>query len=796
MFDLTRQIRLAISKRSHTRTLAICGLATLAISNVTLAQQPAGESQTANAETLDEIMVTARRRAESLQDTPVAVTALSADALERQQIVGTTDLDKVAPNLQFHSYGTLTGNNSAAQVFIRGIGQTDATPAVDPGVGIYIDDVYMGRAVGGAMDFRDIANVQILRGPQGTLFGRNTIGGAVLLTTNAPGDDAGNTIRVGVGQDNLRELFGAFDIPMGDTFSARIAVGARQRDGYVDRVFDGKDLGDEDMYTGQIGLRWKPSETFSLTLRGDYTKEDENGSPFVFQSINETATFVGAASQAAGCPNMLDPLPPPVRVGPLDDPRCGNDAQALGPFTNGGTYTASSTLENVGGSLIADWEVNDTLTFKSITAQRKLEWTGTRDADNTPLLILHTNYDSESEQFSQELQALIDTSRVDGVVGAYYFDEDSFDRLLVPLGNPGTSYDTQRVSMDASARAAFTEWTFNITDAFSASAGVRYTKETKGLQSIMFNVSPATAPEPAIPTNLCPFAGPPPTQTGCLFLTTNRFEREFSSTTKSASAQYRFNEKVMTYLSWAEGFKSGGFNQRYNAAPPGNAPISFGAETAETFELGFKLDPTDTLRLNVAVFTTDYDDIQMTYRLGVVPLLFNAGVASIDGAELELEYVPTPEFRLDASLGYLDSKFDEITPPPPFGPVTPTATATLNSRLPFTPEWQGHLGMSYEFHVASNWGLTPRIDVSYTDSQFFDAGNSVEVAQNDAVTLVNASIALTSDDDKWRFVLSGNNLTDELYPVAGTSSVTTASGYAEIIYARPRTVAVSASFNF
>ena len=215
-------------------------------------------------------------------------------------------------------------------MFIRGIGQTDATPAVDPGVGIYIDDVYMGRSVGGAMDFRDIASVQILRGPQGTLFGRNTIGGAVLLTTNAPGDDAGNSVRVGVGEDNLHELYGAFDMPLGDTWSARIAVGGRERDGYVTRVSDGKDLGDEKMYTGQLGIRWKPSDAFTLTLRGDYTKEDENGSPFVFQSMNEAATFVGAASQAAGCPNMLDPLPPPVRVGPLADPRCGNDAQALG----------------------------------------------------------------------------------------------------------------------------------------------------------------------------------------------------------------------------------------------------------------------------------------------------------------------------------------------------------------------------------------------------------------------------------------------------------------------------------
>jgi iron complex outermembrane receptor protein len=350
--------------------------------------------------------------------------------------------------------------------------------------------------------------------------------------------------------------------------------------------------------------------------------------------------------------------------------------------------------------------------------------------------------------------------------------------------------------MDSEARAAFTEWTYKFTDGFSATAGIRYTKETKGLQSVMFNVSPATATEPAAPTVLCPFAGPPPSQTGCLFLTTNRFARDFSATTKSASVQYRFNENVMTYLSWSEGFKSGGFNQRYNAAPPGNAPISFGAETAESFEIGVKLDPLDTLRINLAAFSTDYDDIQMTYRLGVVPLLFNAGVASIDGGEMELEYAPTEDFRLDASVGYLDAKFDSITPPPPFGAVNPTATATLSSRLPFTPEWQGHLGLSYTFHPAANWELTPRADLSYTDHQYFDAGNSPEIAQDEAITLLSASVTLASDDDKWRFVLGASNLTDELYPVAGTSSLTTASGYSEIIYSRPRSVSLSVTRNF
>jgi iron complex outermembrane receptor protein len=794
MFDAS--CRTNETRRSSANWLVlVCSC--LLINGTATAQAPPEQGEpSAEAETIEAIVVTARRRAENLQDTPVAITALSADALERQQIVSTTDLDKVAPNLQFHSYGTLTGNNSAAQVFIRGIGQTDATPAVDPGVGMYIDDVYMGRAVGAAMEFRDISNEQILRGPQGTLFGRNTIGGAVLLTTNEPGTDAGNSVRVGLGEDNLAEAFGAFDIPLGETWSARVALGMRQRDGYVTRVSVGADLGDEDMYTGQVALRWKPSDSFKVTLRADYTKEDENGSPFVFQSMNEGATFVGAASIAAGCPNILDPFPPPLLVGPLADPRCGNDAQALGEFNNGGTYPASSSMENRGASLVADWNINDTWSLKSITSDRRLEWTGTRDADNTPLLILHTNYTSESDQFSQEFQVGVDTDRLDGVFGIYYFDEDSFDRLLVPLGNPGTSYDTQRVAMETEAQAAFTEWTFKFTDAFSATAGVRYTEETKGLQAIMFNVAPASAVEPPAPTALCPFAGAPPTQTGCLVLTTNDFEREFTSTTTSASLQYRFNEHVMTYLSWSEGFKSGGFNQRYNAAPPGNAPISFGAETAESYELGFKLDPSDTLRINLAFFRSDYDDIQMTYRLGVVPLLFNAGVATIDGGELELEYLPTEDFRIDMSVGFLDTGFDSITPPPPVGPVTPTATATLSSRLPFTPEWQGHLGMSYSFHAGSKWLLTPRVDLSYTDSQFFDAGNSPEIAQNDAVTLLNASVALESEDEKWRFVLSGNNITDELYPVAGTSSLTTASGYAEIIYARPATVSLSATLSF
>lgn len=775
---------------------AIAGFGVLGAASGSTAHA-AEAAATADTEVLQEIVVTARRREESLQDTPVAVTVLTADMLERMQVAGTTDLDKVSPNLQFHSYGTLTGNNSAAQVFIRGIGQTDATPAVDPGVGLYIDDVYMGRSVGGAMDMRDIATTQVLRGPQGTLFGRNTIGGAVLLTTHGPGEGAGNTLRVSAGDSSLLDVFGAFDLFDTGTWSARVSGGHRERDGYVTRVSDGLDLGDENSYNGQFSLRYRPSENVSLTLRADSSKEDENGSPFVFQSINESALFVGVGSINAGCPNILDGLPPPTRVGPLADPRCGNDAQAKGPFTNGGTAPAFSSLRNKGGSLVATWNVNDSLTLKSITANRTLRWAGSRDADNTPLLVLHTNYRSRSEQFSQELQAAYNGDRLDGVVGLYYFDEDSFDRVLVSISNPGTSYDTQRVSLGTRAKAAFTEWTYKATDRLSATAGVRYTNERKSLQGTLFNVAPASAPEPAnYPTALCPFNGPPPTQTGCLFLSSAPFRLKFTDTTTSGSIQYRWNDAAMTYVSYSEGFKSGGFNQRYNAAPPGNAPISFGAETAKTFEFGAKLNPLPGLRINAALFTTNYNDIQMTYRLGVVPLLFNAGKASIKGGELEVAWSVTNRLRIDASAGYLDSGFDRITAPPPFGSVSPTATATLSSRLPFTPDWTTHVGVAYEIPFSNGWTLTPRVDSSFTGAQFFDAGNSVEVSQMGGVTLWNASIALESPDSKWRLSANGQNLGDKLYPVAGTSSLSTSSGYAEVIYARPRTLSLTASYRF
>jgi iron complex outermembrane receptor protein len=428
---------------------------------------------------------------------------------------------------------------------------------------------------------------------------------------------------------------------------------------------------------------------------------------------------------------------------------------------------------------------------KSITAYRELQWSGARDADNTPLLILHTNYASDGDQLSQELQGLFELGRVKGVIGAFYFEESVIDLLQVPFAAPpplvanGTlqgSRDYQRADIDNDNSAVFTQWTFDATDKLSLTAGARYTEETKGIQLLAFTITPLTAPT-VIPTTLNTpgVAGPG------LNILPQPFEKTFSSTTGSFSAQYNWTDAFMTYASWSQGFKSGGFNQRYNGAPPGNLPVDFDEETAETYELGFKSEFGGDLRLNGAIFRTEYDDMQLTYRLSIVPLLFNAGKSKIEGAELEFTYAPGA-LIVEGSVGYLDNEFERIA----FVPGT-TQTVGPGNRLPFTPEWQANVGIGYDFALGTST-LTPRVNVSYTDEQFFDAANSVEVAQLEAVTVINAS--LTWQMDAWKIRGGANNITDEEYRVAGNSSFSTSAGYAEVIYSRPMNWFVSAEYQF
>ena len=723
----------------------------------------------APARTLEEITVTARKVTENLQDTPIAISAFSGTTLENRQIFSTDKLTQLVPNLQFGTNAPLAGNNSSSQVFIRGIGQTDPTSTVDPGVGLYIDDVYIGTAIGGTMSLRDISSVQVLRGPQGTLFGRNTIGGAILLSTNDPGTEFGGTAKLGGGSDDLVNVFVALDVPISDTFVSRFSAGLKKQNGYVTRT-DGTDLGDTNTYTLTSKFIWRPNDRFTGRLLGDYTKSDEHGSPLVFAAINDAATFPRVASADAGCPGFNGNFATLPAVPEIPDDRCANNLQKRGPYHNNGTAPLTSQLQNWGGSLNLTYAASDTIALKSISAYRSIQWLGNRDADNTPLTILNTLYDVHGSQWSQELQLTLQTKALTGVAGAYYFKQKSNDIATVELNPPppGVQRDSDNNRVDNKSWAVFTQWTYNFTEKLGVTVGGRYTEDDKGSYPDQFDYSAPTVKQ--VPVQW--------------------YRATFTSFTPSGSVTYHWTDTAMTYVSYSEGFKGGGWNSHFNSVltPAQQAALQqFKPEKARTVEAGFKLDlAARTVRLNGAIFTSDYKDMQITYRgpapAGVAPFLTNAGKASIDGAELEATWAPTDALTFDASVGYLDASIDELGIPA--AAVIPPGLKVGNAP-PYAPKWQAHAGASYTIHTSA-LEITPRVDASFQTRTFFDATNTPEIAQLSDVTVLNASLAFSQPDSKWRLMLGVNNATDKVYPIAGNSSLTTGSGYAEIAYARPR----------
>lgn len=787
---------------------------------------------------LEEVVVTARKVEENLQIVPIAISSFSAETLERRQINGTDDLGKITPNLQFTNNAPLAGNNNSSVIFIRGVGQVSARANTDPGVGLYIDDVYMGQSVGGSMELRDIVGVQVLRGPQGTLFGRNTIGGAVLLATAEPGDEVGGKFRIGTGDDSLITAFGAIDLPISDTFRTRFTLGVKKQDGYVTRRFDGTDLGDVDNTTFTAKAVLEPTDNFTAKLSFDYTEADENGSAMVFADYNNNtvinyygpgnAAWIGAnQSVAAGCPEAwvvpaggpptrpIETAPgatitvpatigvggPPVGyVAEINDPRCANNFQDAGPYANNGTNPLSSTLENKGMALNLSWDLSESLVLKSITSYRELDWTGIRDADNTPLTILHTDYDSSGDQLSQEFQLTYQSERMTAVAGLYYYEEEIDDVLTVSVGDkpsgfncgPGTDrchLDSDNNITDNESKAAYGQVTFDLSDSVSATLGVRRTEETKAsipeqfdwIDSINGNPDTVNATQTAAQA-----AGTAP-GFGDFYLEPRRYEEDFSATTVSANVSWSITDTSMVYASYSEGFKGGGWNSSFNF-PLFDSDLAaghmFNQEEVETIELGFKSDLTDTLRVNGAIFSSDYTDLQFTYRVFIAPWFFNAGKASIDGAELELTWIPSERWIVESGIGYLDSSIDETaTIAVPGRPVN--SSVAVGNQLPFSPELKWNLGIGYSAEM-DNFLISPRVDISYSDKVFFDAANTVPIAQTDSYTTVDLSFAVENLSAAWKVVLGINNATDETYRVSGNSSLGSGTGYAETAYARPR----------
>jgi len=742
---------------------------------------------------LEEVVVTARKREENLQDTPVAITAFTHSDLELRQIHATQSLGDVTPNLTFDAVSPSSGSNSTASIFIRGIGQSDFTGITDPGVGLYIDGVYYARAVGSAMDFLDLDRVEILRGPQGTLFGRNTIGGAVVLHTKRPNmEQVEGDLKFETGTDDKIYINGNVNIPINERLAVKVSGSRQERDGYVTRITDGLDLGNDDTWSLRGSVLWQPNDSFEAYLTGDYSSEDENGAPTVSQGINETGLFgtLNNRTLIPSCPFFGSPGGPSgLDTGGAAG--CVNSATAdIGEFNSAGTFPAFSKLDAWGVTGTLTWDAAEWLTIKSISAYRNMDGSWSRDSDSTPFNIFQTNDIWDSWQFSQELQftGLAFDDRLNWLLGAYYFEEETDNTNGVPIITGGLH---SRALADNTSWAIFGQATYNLTDQLALTFGLRHTEDTKRFTPDQFYDS---APEPAVAAFFDIIAPPyvlgQVITPGGFFNVGDRIfpmvegKQKFTDTTPYVNLAYTWNDDLMTYFTWSEGFKSGGFDQRF-AAPRFDAvtgeqrPTRFTPETVSSFEVGLKSQWLDNkVRINAAGFITRYKDLQLVIREFFNPITFNGGTADLAGFEIETVIIPNLDFIITAAVGYIDASYDQLSDEV----VNNPSPVLPGNKLVNTPEWSANIGAAYTFHTEFGT-LTPRVDWSYRDDSFNDAVNSPRLFAP-SYHLVNISMMFESNDEHWQAVVGGTNITDEVYLISGTSAFGTASGYTEAAFGR------------
>jgi iron complex outermembrane recepter protein len=728
---------------------------------------------------LEEVTVTARKREESLQDAPIAVSAYSGDSLEYRGASDISDIANYTPNLTFQNNPSFGGSSNAAAVYIRGVGQKEFLPTTEPGVGIYVDGVYVARSVGAILDLIDVERIEVLRGPQGTLFGRNTIGGAISLTSKKPAEEFGGKVEVKAGTDSRMDFKGTVNVPLSDKLLSSVSLASFNQDGYLKRE-DGVDLGDDKTVTGRLALTWLPSADLEVNFSADFTEDDETGPALSLIGISGTVLSTNTPPFATIF-NVLQTLgaggpEAPCAVGGVTTPglpvapaTCYDNRYVQGKNFNAGTAPAFSEAQLWNSNINVDWAINDMLTLKSITAVRNIDSEFARDGDHSPFSIAHYADKLDQEQFTQEFQLLGEMARFNWILGAYYFQEDgnnvnSLD-FVVNSFQSGGLYDNE-------ATAFYAQATWDITERFSATLGLRYTDETKKFTPVQEITAAPLSGNMAANPQLALFNAPQ-MQVGEPILPNIEKSLEIQETTPMLNLSYQMTDTLMTYFSYSEGFKSGGFTQRvfppqvagFLDVPAGTADIdlipTFDPEFVEVFEVGAKYRSDDgRWTVNGALFQTTYDDMQIQVFTSVAPVTKNAGSATIEGFELEIQAVPADGWLAEFSLGYLDGSYDEID--------TAVTLVDKDNALERISETSVSAALSKEFLTAGGGVLIPRVDVAYRSEMFNDTFNTDAISQ-DGYTLLNTNITWISPEESYRIVLGVNNLTDERYLISGVA---------------------------
>ena len=729
------------------------------------------------------MIVTAERREANLQDVPVSVSSFTRRELEDFQVDTLGDLQSLVPNLSLH-----VGDANNAVVYIRGVGQIDSIAFFEPGVGIYLDDVYLGRAQGAFLDVLDVERIEVLRGPQGTLYGRNTVGGAVKYVSAGPTDEFSAKLAATIGEYNQQEYRAMISGPLvQDRLSGRLTAAYLRRDGFSDNLFDGQHDGDRSTSFVRGVLDFAVSEDVSIQLSADYTDSDPDKSR---TPAKET----------------------PIDVAVVDPYTFGLSVESFpadtDPFTVNADFNNVENTTTRGIDAKIDWQINDELSFKSITAYRDLEYGTEIDLDGTPINAFGIFYFNDQEQTTQEFQLNYQGERMSAVGGLYYFNEEGttfdggvFANFLIALSGDAT--------FSTDSYAAFGQLDFDFTDRLTGILGVRYTDEEKTYSrraedfdlTVLagLNIDPVTGevsyanPELLNPrsADLALDGGVGVPRPGA-----NPDPANFDNVSGKLGFRYTLSDDAQVFGTITEGFKSGGFNGR---VADGQVD-PYAEEELTSYEIGVKSKWFENrLRANAAIFHTDYEDLQVSSfeasadGSSFIPVFTNAGAATIQGAELELTALLTDNLTLVTNVGYLDAEYDEFFAEP--DPATGDVRDVSDERhIVNSPEWDAFLGLSYRISLGSAGDLTLAGNGHYRSKTYLEINSSENLAQS-SYTVYDASVTFDSANARWRIILGGKNLTDERYRTHAFDL----SGFPGVelgYYNPPRTYRLFASYTF
>ena len=669
---------------------------------------------------LEEVIVTAQKREMEMQSVPIALSVVDQQEIESRAIADFSELFALMPNTTFDQKVSAIPSLS-----IRGVTSNVDNIGIEAGVGVAVDDVFLGRPSAFSVNLIDIERVEVLRGPQGTLFGKNTIGGLVNIVTAKPRNEFGAEADFTYGEDELTQFRGYVTGPIAsERLAGKLSFTVKERDGWVENTNpQAEDLMSVDFWGLRGQLLGTPSDGFSWLLSAEYSEDDS------VENYNDLLSGPLAAFDG-------DPY----------DRKIGTSVNDL------------FQREIYGLSLKLDWDWNG-LEFVSVTALRGVDWAGRNDQDYTLIPFFESAREEEQDQFSQEFRVLGGSDDFKWIAGLYYFDQEQagVDTLFLDEGTPPffglppfPGYEERaetQSTLDTKSLAAFVSGTWYFADRWNLNAGLRYTDEDKDFsyrQDLTFYEV-----APGVPLGLIAAFNPT-----VLPFTDSRSDSDWSG---DLSLGYAFSEDVNGYAKISRGFKAGGFDTTASPVPdPGS--LAFDPETLVSYEIGLKSDLAQRrVRLNLAAFYSDYQDKQEVFFNGVISSTSNAASATIKGLEADLTALATDWLRLGAAFGYQKAEYDEY--------VDPIAGRDFSgNRLAGVPEWTGALYGQIDRQLVNGWAWMLRADLSYEDETESSQANT-PLYSLESRTLVNARLGLTSPSGRWSVSLWSKNLLDEDYAV-------------------------------